>query len=145
MLKKQFKFEIIDYLNDKELNEIIKLELKQKNISNYSHDQLLEMNNNSSINFIKCMSNNKLIGYLIFFKSYDFYEIYKIYVNNEYRKLGIASEMISLLGNKDILLEVDSSNLPAINLYKKNNFYEYSTRKRYYKNGNDAILFKKER
>lgn len=145
MLKKQFKFTFLNSLKESQLKEIQHFEVKQDNIiSNYSMNQLKEMNDDENIKFILCKNNNYIIGYVILFESIDFYEIYKIYVDEKYRKRGIATSMISLLKNKEILLEVDSSNNEAINLYIKNDFKIYSRRKKYYKNGNDAILFKKE-
>ena len=41
---------------------------------------------------------------------------------------------------KDITLEVNVNNIPAINLYKKYNFKEVGLRKNYYNNSEDAII-----
>ena len=41
---------------------------------------------------------------------------------------------------KDITLEVNVNNIPAINLYKKYNFKEVGIRKKYYNNSDDAII-----
>ena len=41
---------------------------------------------------------------------------------------------------KDITLEVNVNNIPAINLYKKYNFKEVGIRKKYYNNTDDAII-----
>lgn len=47
---------------------------------------------------------------------------------------------LSSFGVKEITLEVDTSNIAAINLYKKFNFNTVSLRKKFYNNGNDAAL-----
>ena len=39
-----------------------------------------------------------------------------------------------------ITLEVNTKNIPAINLYKKYNFKEVGLRKNYYKNCEDALI-----
>lgn len=41
---------------------------------------------------------------------------------------------------KDITLEVNVNNIPAINLYKKYEFEEVGVRKKYYNNVDDAII-----
>ena len=45
---------------------------------------------------------------------------------------------------KTLFLEVRESNYPAINLYEKSGFKEVSRRKNYYKDGETAIVMKKE-
>lgn len=144
MLKKQFNYVINEKLLNTQLEYISKLELQQQDISNYSINDLFQMNDNENIKFILCLNNENIMAYTIFAETLDFYEIYKIYVDINFRKLGVASHMINLLSDKDILLEVDSNNERAINFYKKNNFVQYSIRKKYYKNNNDAVLFKKK-
>ena len=43
-----------------------------------------------------------------------------------------------------IAIEVNCENSPAIELYKKKGFKNYAVRKRYYPDGKDAILMKRE-
>ena len=43
-----------------------------------------------------------------------------------------------------MFLEVRSSNTPAINLYKKAGFTNLSVRKKYYDDGEDAVVMAKE-
>ena len=85
-----------------------------------------------------------LFGYLIV----DEYHLHNIAVSNEYRKNGIALKLMEKMLNfakenkvKAVFLEVSSSNLPACNLYKKNGFVAQGTRKKYYPNGDDALLY----
>ena len=55
----------------------------------------------------------------------------------------ILNELIAISKEEhcsSILLEVNESNLPAINLYKKFEFVEVGRRKGYYRNGDCAIL-----
>lgn len=48
------------------------------------------------------------------------------------------------LGASKIMLEVRLGNQPAISLYKKSGFLQISTRKKYYFDGEDALVFQKE-
>ena len=96
------------------------------------------------INFtIGYFDNNKLvafiIGDLIFIEKISEYEILFIYVKNDYRKKGIADQLLKYLyrtkelGNlKKIFLEVACNNSFAIKLYEKNGFSKINKRKNYY-------------
>lgn len=61
--------------------------------------------------------------------------IWGMYVSQQYRGLGIATKLLEYLltsaredaGCENVLLSVSSKNLPAYNLYKKLNFFEYGT------------------
>lgn len=73
--------------------------------------------------------------------------ITNVAVRAEYRKCGIASALINALieyyKDKDIYgitLEVASKNAPAISVYEKAGFKAEGLRKKYYKNGDDAII-----
>lgn len=55
----------------------------------------------------------------------------------------LLNELISISKKEKcstITLEVNENNLPAINLYKKFGFTEVGRRKKYYRNGDTAIL-----
>ena len=77
-------------------------------------------------------------GILVYQYLYDRIEIDYIIVDNNYRNLGIASNLLKYMEQKhtninNITLEVRESNQEAINLYLKNGFKEVTKRKKYYK------------
>lgn len=96
----------------------------------------------------KDMESNKVLGFIGIWIILGEGDITNIAVHPGFRKLGIGekllSSMIDLCDSLDcniINLEVRSSNLPAISLYKKLNFLEVGLRKGYYEdNKEDAIL-----
>lgn len=66
-------------------------------------------------------------------------EIYNIGVKEEFRKSGIAQALLDCFLKRakiykisKIWLEVRESNAPAINFYKKNNFFTHGKRKNFY-------------
>ena len=91
-----------------------------------------------------------LIGYSIFMMAADEGEILRIAVDKKYRRAGLGKKLLSEVicqmkknGCAEIFLEVRSSNVSAIALYKSIGFEEIGIRKGYYRdNGEDAILFK---
>ena len=81
--------------------------------------------------------DNILVGFIHFSKMYEIVDIVNIVVDESKRNKGIASKLIDELINyfddvTNIMLEVNENNIPAINLYKKNNFYVINKRDNYY-------------
>ncbi|WP_291327663.1 ribosomal protein S18-alanine N-acetyltransferase [Desulfovibrio sp. UCD-KL4C] len=90
-----------------------------------------------------------LVGYLAYSMVLDEMEVLNLGVHPDYRKHGIARElMLALLKqcrDADIvkgLLDVKKSNIPAISLYESLGFKQVGVRKKYYPDTNeDAILY----
>lgn len=86
--------------------------------------------------------NNRIIAYLYYSEIYERVEINNIEVEEQYRNMGIGTELLKKLTElvqKSISLEVRINNYNAIKLYKKFNFQEKAIRKGYYQ-GIDGIL-----
>ena len=83
--------------------------------------------------------------------SVDDADLVNILVAHAYRKQGVAdSLMTEMLQDckkmelKTLFLEVRESNMPAINLYGKYGFIQVGKRPKYYKDGETALVMKKE-
>ena len=94
----------------------------------------------------------ELIGYCIFMTAADEGEILRIAINHKIRKAGLGKKLLlasieemEKSGANEIFLEVRASNESAIALYESVGFSEIGIRKSYYDNGEDAILYKKDR
>lgn len=90
-------------------------------------------------------------GFIVWRNTLDDAEIISIGVIPDARRTGTASAMIQMVkqdakqnGVKNILLEVDEHNTPAIELYKKCGFTNVGMRPHYYENGHNAIIMKTE-
>ena len=107
------------------------------NLSNYK----VTLNNFNKV--IGYYFDNKIVGFLDYSVMYEKIEINYIFVIEEYRKKGIAYNLIKyVIDNYDfenITLEVNINNISAINLYKKLGFNIIGIRKKYY-NGVDGYL-----
>ncbi len=90
--------------------------------------------------------DNEILGFLDYSKMYENMEINYIYVKEEYRKKGVATELLNYMitnnNFNNITLEVNIKNLNAINLYKKFDFKIINIRKNYY-NGVDGYLMER--
>lgn len=133
--------------NEKKINQI---QNAFNEVYNQKNELKNEFINNPYTKIYAYIEDDIILGIIHINDIYDRYEINNIYVQQEYRKKGIASKLMEeviKLGKEDkkvnITLEVRKNNLEAINLYKKYGFVEKAVRKGYYK-GIDGILMEKE-
>lgn len=116
-------------------------------------DYLYELNDNPYANYLKMSikETGEIIGYIGFWIKFEFAEITKVSIKKEYQghklsKLLMADciRRIKLASCVNITLEVRTSNVVAKHLYESFGFVATATRKKYYENGEDAILMIKE-
>ena len=95
--------------------------------------------------------NEKVIGYIVFYIAGDECHILNIAVEIKYRRHGVGKFLIEsaleIIRKKDVnnvYLEVSVNNTAALELYKKYKFQVLGVRKRYYSNGDDAYVLRKE-
>ena len=102
---------------------------------------------NENSKYIIAKYDDEIVGFVGIWESLDVIHITNIVTKKSKRNLGIASSLlqqaINIANQKQatsITLEVNSKNIPAINLYKKFNFQEVGCRKKYYNNIDDALI-----
>jgi ribosomal-protein-alanine N-acetyltransferase len=93
------------------------------------------------------LDNNQAMGFIVVRVNHDDWEIMQIVIDRKCQRKGLANQ---LLGHvvieaqkkqiRKLQLEVRLSNHAAICLYKKVGFDQVGLRKKYYANGEDAVL-----
>ena len=91
------------------------------------------------------------LGYIAYSVAGEDADIETVLILSQYRRKGYAtalmdkaeSKLVSLGVNK-VFLEVRSSNISAIALYEKKGYKKISVRKKYYADGEDALVMVKE-
>lgn len=109
-----------------------------------------EIKENPFSKYILCLIDNKIVGFINFWITFDSATINQIATKKEYRNKGIATNLLkhaeTLLKKENVeffTLEVRESNVAAINLYLKFGFIKISVKKGYYDDGEDAIYMVK--
>ena len=109
-----------------------------------------ELENSTSKYFVAKNENYEIVGFAGLKIILDEADIMNIVTKKNFRYKGIGSLLLKELINiskdlnlKTITLEVNEENINAINLYKKFEFKEIGTRKKYYKDKNGIIMTKK--
>ena len=142
----------INFAKTEHLKLISEFELNEFRDEAYSFDTLTDMMKDNYLlknneNIFEISNEEDLIGYIIFHISEDFTDIYKIFIRDNDKRKGYATDLLNKVieiakryNSKKIMIEVRSKNTNAINFYKKNGFEQISVRKDYYKNPTDDAL-----
>lgn len=103
----------------------------------WSEQSFVEETKNTLATYLLAKENDKIIGYIGFWKVSGETQITNVAVLPEYRRHGIASLLIEKMlelcaDTEQIILEVRKSNTGAVALYEKYNFENVGIRKRFY-------------
>lgn len=135
--------------NREQINSIYQLEIENYS-SPYNQNSLLnELFIEDSLFYCNIDLDNNVTGYIIARLILGECEIHRITVSKDYRRQGIAQNLLNCIYKicidqtvHAVFLEVNENNRPAINFYKKNNFIQVGQRKKYY-GDSDALILQK--
>ncbi len=123
----------------------------------WSKKTFYETISNDESFFWKSRILNEVVGYIGIYSVKEENYVYNLAVKSRYRNLGVATKLLKstinfcknqspetsncgILNQKFLSLEVRKSNLPAINLYKKNGFKIQGIRKNFYSRPTEDAL-----
>ena len=137
----------IDFMKEDDIDEVLDISSLSFAIS-WSKDSYIQELTNPIAKYFVAKIDNKAVAFIGTWIILDEAHITNIAVHPNYRKQGIASELLAKFldycknqGCKAFTLEVRSGNKAAQALYKKHNFKEEGIRKGYYEdNKEDAII-----
>ncbi len=141
------KLEIVEYKNKyaKQVYFILK-----ENFKNPWSIEIINASNPFSRKLV-ALYEEKIVGFLNGEIILDEGNILMISVKKEFQNKGVGRKLMNRFeklakkeGVKAIYLEVSEKNINAIDFYKKLGFIPVGQRKNYYKNGENALLLKKE-
>lgn len=138
------EFSIAD-ISDK--NQLDKLQISC--LEKLEHQDFYYILNNNNYIVVKGEIEGKIVCFISASISIDESDILQVCVDEKFRRKGYAKELLASYENimkekgvKDLFLEVNENNIPAISLYQKMNFSQISIRKKYY-GENSAIVMHK--
>ncbi len=139
---------MIEKMTNDDLQYVCQLEEKLFTSSWKLKDFLYELNDNPFSCYFVCKINNKVVGYIGEWITFEQAQITTLGVDPKYQGQGIATSLLEhaiLFANQKqceiMSLEVRVSNYVALNLYKKLGFEIVNIRKGYYQdNHEDAYL-----
>ena len=131
-----------------DLVAIAEIEQNEPMGSQWSLAQLSAELSNPKAVFVVAEVNDSCAGYALAWRVLDEVEIMTIAVAESYRQQGIGRALLEFLLRppevRTAFLELRESNQAARALYRSTGFEKTGTRRNYYRNGEHAILMRKE-
>jgi len=125
-------------------------ELDLKSIKHWNQKQWKNELEKDYVTAMGIYSKNIILGICVFHKIYDEAEIRYLSVHPSYKRRGLGKRLIYKIFKdckdnniKRIFLEVSLKNKQAISFYDYFDFKTINIRKKYYKDGSDALLKEK--
>ena len=98
-----------------------------------------------------CFSNYKIVGICVFQKIFSNAELTYLSIHPTFKRRGLGKKLLEeifkqckIFAIEKILLEVSEKNLAALNFYHSLGFKITGIRKKYYKDGSNALLQEKK-
>ena len=140
-------------LSIKQINETdidLCYELDSNTISLWSKKQWIDELKKEDIKVFGLLLSNLLIGICVFHVVLDEAQINFFVINQKYRKKGFGSHLMDYLIEQcqklninRLFLEVSHTNVIAERFYSRFEFSTVGLRKKYYKDGSDALIKEK--
>lgn len=110
----------------------------------WTKQQILDSFKNNSITFFGVIEENELVSFISIMETIDDINILDIATKQKYKNRGYAKALLCYIislrkHNQTVSLEVKSKNVPAIKLYESFGFKTLHIRKKYYKDGDNAL------
>ncbi len=125
-------------------------ELDSNTISLWSKEQWVQEFKKEGVKVFGLLISNLVIGICVFHIVLDEAQINFFVVNQEYRKKGFGSYLMIYLIKQceklnihKLVLEVSHTNVVAEKFYNRFDFSTVGIRRKYYKDGSDALLKEK--
>tara|TARA_B100000212_G_scaffold320820_1_gene278937 strand:+ start:251 stop:688 length:438 start_codon:yes stop_codon:yes gene_type:complete len=125
-------------------------ELDLKSIKHWNQNQWKNEIEKDYVTAMGIFLDKSMLGVCVFHKMYDEAEIRYLSVHPSYQRRGLGKKLINKIFKvckknniKRIFLEVSIKNKQALSFYDHFEFETIRIRKKYYKDGSDAIIKKK--
>lgn len=134
----------VEQINKDRIYDVYTLLQEQFKDECWTYEQLLQSFNNEYSSVFGITLNETLVSVCITLNSLDDINILYIATKDSFKNNGFAGELIDFIKSKKtkdqtLSVEVKSKNFKAINLYIKHGFETLHIRKKYYKDGDDAL------
>lgn len=139
---------IIDFANENDIDSIVRIEGECFCSEAWSREMIESDFFKRSKYIVARNDYEEVIGYISMLDLDIEGEVLRVAVKKQYRRKGIARQMINFLvdylkerGYQKLYLEVKSTNAEAIALYENLGFVKFNERRNYYGEGEDAINY----
>ena len=140
---------LVKKISRKESQECHEIDLMT--IKLWNHKQWEEELRKNYVYAFACFKNYQIIGICIFQKIFSNAELTYLSINPTFKRRGLGKKLLKetfkqceSVAIEKIQLEVSDKNLDALNFYHTFGFETIGIRKKYYKDGSNALLHEKK-
>ncbi len=132
------------------VNDANEIFLLSRNFADaWTEDMLISGFERGNLKGKGCFMDDGLVGYILYTPSVDFCDLEMVFVGEEFRGRKIAQTLMTAMEDEvrtclKIMLEVREGNSSAISLYDKMGYQMVSVRRKYYSDGENALIMAKE-
>ncbi len=135
---------IIKELTIEHFNDVLEIMNEQFGKEGWTSEQIKDAFNNSSVKVLGAFTKDELANVAFILITIDDINLLEIATREKFKRQGLAIAMLKYIFDmvttgQSFSLEVKSKNQSAINLYTKFGFKTLHVRKKYYKDGDDAL------
>ena len=125
-------------------------ELARRRLGTHTTEERLQatLNRNNVIAWVIDLPPHRTVGYCLGWATADIGELTEISVHESYLGRGLGRSLLTRFvdavrtrGSDELQLEVRHNNAAAIGLYESAGFQRVGLRRRYYRDGTDAVLY----
>lgn len=137
--------QIQNSVSKEELKQVLEISNEQFGSESWNLNQFESSLSSSSSLFFIAKEKEEVVGFLIAQDNFDDINLLLIATKECYKQNGIGKSLLSSLEKlgKKIWFEVRESNSAAQNFYESCGYAQKYERKKYYSNGEDALIFEK--
>ena len=84
-----------------------------------------------------------VVAYVVTLDTGDAVDLQRVAVHPAHRRRGLARELLAAVAASRMLLEVGAANTAALAFYASEGFVEIDRRRRYYRDGSDAVVMQR--
>jgi ribosomal-protein-alanine acetyltransferase len=99
---------------------------------------------------VVAVEGDEVVGYVVTLAGGDLVDLLRIAVSPSHQRRGVAGRLLDEVvqaaaadGAGRMLLEVSAANAPALAFYAAADFVEIDRRRRYYRDGSDAVVMRR--
>jgi ribosomal-protein-alanine N-acetyltransferase len=108
----------------------------------WSYESVVEELTGDRRHAVVAVAEGLVVGYAVTMNAGDLVDLQRIAVAAPHRRQGLARRLLEAVRQPRMLLEVAATNEVAIAFYESQGFEEIDRRRRYYRDGTDAVVMR---
>jgi ribosomal-protein-alanine N-acetyltransferase len=125
-----------------DVEAVLELEQDVFGLDAWSYESVLEELTGQRRHAVVAVADGVVVGYAVTMCAGDLVDLQRIAVAAPHRRRGLARRLLEAVRQPRMLLEVGATNKVALAFYEAQGFEAIDRRRRYYRDGSDAVVMR---